>query len=73
MDTILKSSKINNAGAIQFFVGKPFDASEKDYSKYELGKTLILTSFIIDFAKHYNVSIDFICGKTKELNIKIKI
>ena len=36
MDTILKSSKINNAGAIQFFVGKPFDASEKDYSKYEL-------------------------------------
>lgn len=36
MDTILKSSKINNAGAVQFFVGKPFDASQKDFSKFEL-------------------------------------
>jgi hypothetical protein len=34
MDTILKSSKINNAGAVQFFVGKPFDASQKDFSKF---------------------------------------
>ena len=35
------------------------------YTRYELAENLILTSTLIDFAKHYNVSIDYICGKTK--------
>lgn len=36
MNLVLKSSIINSAGAIQFFVGKPFDASQKDFSEFEL-------------------------------------
>ena len=40
------------------------------YSKYERGETLILTSYIIEFAKHYNISIDWLCGKTKDSEIK---
>lgn len=45
------------------------NTDQSNYSRYELGKNLILTSLIIDFAKHYNVSIDGICGKTNKLYI----
>jgi len=31
----------------------------------KLGKVFIHTYPLIDFAKHYNVSIDYLCGKTK--------
>lgn len=44
-------------------ISKIINTDQSNYSKYELGKTLILTSLLIDFAKHYNVSIDKICGK----------
>lgn len=43
---------------------------QSNYSKYELGKILIHTYPLIDFAKHYNVSIDWLCGKTKDSAIK---
>lgn len=36
MNLVLESSKINNTGAVQFFVGKPFDASQKNFSEFEL-------------------------------------
>ncbi len=35
-----------------------------NYSRYELGKNLILTSLLIAFCKHYNISMDFICYET---------
>ena len=38
--------------------------------KYELGKFLIQTYPLVDFAKHYNVSVDWLCGKTKDSVIK---
>lgn len=38
---------------------------QSNYSKYELGKVLIHIYPLIDFAKHYKVSIDWICGKIK--------
>ena len=41
-----------------------------NYSKYELGKVLIHTYPLIDFARHYNISIDYLCGKTKDSVIK---
>lgn len=44
-------------------ISKIINTDQSNYSKYELGKTLILTSLLIDFAKHYNVSMDKICGK----------
>ena len=37
------------------------NVDQSNYSKYELGKILIHTYPLIDFAKHYNVSIDSIC------------
>ena len=42
---------------------------QSNYSKYETGKHLIITSLLIDFAKHYNVSIDGICNKINTFNI----
>lgn len=43
---------------------------QSNYSKYELGKILIHTYPLVDFAKHYKVSIDWLCGKTKDSVIK---
>ena len=37
---------------------------QSNYSKYELGKILIHTDPIIEFAKHYKVSIDWLVGRT---------
>lgn len=42
---------------------------QSNYSKYELGKILIHTYPLIDFAKHYKVSIDWLCGKVDSNNI----
>lgn len=43
---------------------------QSNYSKYELGKILIHTYPLVDFAKHYKVSIDWLCGKIKDSVIK---
>ena len=48
------------------------NTDQSNYSRYELSKNLILTSLLIDFAKHYKVSIDAICGKTKNEDMLIK-
>ena len=42
---------------------------QSNYSKYELGKILIHTYPLIEFAKHYNISIDWLCGKKENFNI----
>ena len=39
---------------------------QKTYSDYELGITRIPVDSLIILAKHYNVSMDFICGLTDE-------
>ncbi len=46
------------------------NVDQSNYSKYELGKVMINTYPLIEFAKHYKVSIDYICGKTKDSEIK---
>lgn len=43
---------------------------QSNYSKYEMGKILIHTYPLIEFAKYYNVSIDWLCGKTKDSKIR---
>lgn len=39
-------------------------------SRYENGHTLILTSFIYQYAKLFNVSTDYILGRSNEVKIK---
>lgn len=58
----LKDTRIK-AGDSQEDVAKIIGTTQSPYSKYELGKNTILTVFIIAFAKHYKVSIDWLCGK----------
>lgn len=41
------------------------NTSSSTISAYETGKTLILTSFAYELAVKFNISLDWICGKTK--------
>ena len=47
----------------QAYISNIIQTDQSNYSKYELGKTLILTNLITGFARNYNVSIDWLCGK----------
>ena len=51
-------------------VANIINVDQSNYSKCELGKMYIHTYALIEFAKHYKVSIDWLCGKTKDLEIK---
>lgn len=44
--------------------------NQSNYSNFELEKFLIQTYSLVDFAKYYNVSVDWLCGKTKDSVIK---
>lgn len=37
---------------------------------YESGKSMILTAFAYQICKKFNISIDYLCGKTKDSEIK---
>ena len=65
----LKKIRLENNDT-QEYIAKIIGTIQTNYSKYERGETLILISYIIEFAKHYNVSIDWLCGKTKDLKIQ---
>lgn len=65
----IKNTRIKNNDA-QENVAKTIGVDQSNYSKYELGKILIHTYPLIEFAKYYNISIDWLCGKTKDLEIK---
>lgn len=60
----LKEIRLKNNNT-QKQIAKIIKVDQSNYSKYESGKALIQTYSIIEFAKYYNVSIDWICGKTK--------
>ena len=43
-------------------------------SKYETGTNLILTSFLMEYAKYFNISVDYLVGRIdKQLLLKVKI
>lgn len=65
----LKDTRIKN-GDTQKTIAEKIKVDQSNYSKYELGKILIHTYPLIEFAKHYKVSIDYLCGKTKDSEIK---
>jgi len=60
----LRKTRIENNDSQQK-IAEIIKVDQSNYSKYELGKVFIHTYPLIDFAKHYNVSIDYLCGKTK--------
>ena len=65
----LKDIRIKNNDN-QAKIAEIIKVDQSNYSKYELGKILIHTYPLIDFARHYNISIDYLCGKTKDSVIK---
>ena len=76
-DKIDKSVLSNNLKEIrtknkhtQEKVANIINVDQSNYSKCELGKMYIHTYALIEFAKHYKVSIDWLCGKTKDSRIK---
>lgn len=50
----------------QELISNIIQADQSNYSKYELGKSKIHIYCLIEFAKYYHVSIDYLCGKTKD-------
>lgn len=65
----LKQIRIENNDT-QDYVANSIKVDQSNYSKYELGKILIHTYPLIEYAKLYNTSIDYICGKRKNSDIK---
>lgn len=65
----LKEIRTNNKHT-QDKVSNIINVDQSNYSKCELGKMYIHTYALIEFAKHYKVSIDWLCGKTTESKIK---
>ena len=65
----LKETRTKNKHT-QEKVANIINVDQSNYSKCELGKMYIHTYALIEFAKHYKVSIDWLCGKTKNLEIK---
>ena len=65
----LKETRLKHSDS-QSKISKVIKVDQSNYSKYELGKVLIHTYPLIDFAKHYKVSLDWLCGKTKDSVIK---
>lgn len=53
----------------QIELAKLLNTSQSNISSYESGKTLILTAFIFNFAKIFDVSLDYLTGRSP--NIKI--
>ncbi len=48
----------------QTFVASLLNVGQRTYCDYEFGKTRIPVDSLILLAKHYNVSMDYICGLT---------
>lgn len=65
----LKETRTKNKHT-QEKVANIINVDQSNYSKCELGKMYIHTYALIEFAKHYKVSIDWLCGKTEDSEIK---
>jgi len=58
----LELFRIQN-GLFQYQLAEFLNTSQSTISAYENGITLILTAFLYQIAKEYDVSMDFICGR----------
>lgn len=51
-------------------LAKELNTTSSTISAYETGKTLILTAFAYQIAKKYNISLDWLLGKSNNKSIK---
>ena len=65
----IKELRIKNK-LTQKELAKILNTTQSNISSYENGNTLILTAFLYNFAKHFNVSMDYICGRNNYIKIK---
>ena len=59
----LKEFRENN-NLTQEELAKQINTSHSTISAYESGKTMLLTAFTYDICKKYNISLDYLCGRT---------
>ena len=59
----IKEFRKNN-NLTQTLLAKEINTSHSTISGYENGKNMILTAFAYNIAKKYNVSLDWLCGRT---------
>lgn len=59
----LKEFRENN-NLTQEELAKQINTSHSTISAYESGKTMLLTAFAYDICKKYNISLDYLCGRT---------
>ena len=50
----------------QLQIAAMLHVGQRTYCDYELGRTRIPVDSLIELARFYNVSMDYICGLTKE-------
>ena len=67
----LKKIRLKN-NLKQAELAKILNTSQSNISSYENGKTLILTAFILNFAKYFNVSLDYLTGRCDTIKIMKK-
>ena len=61
----LKKIRLDN-NLTQENLASILNTTHSTISGYENGKTLILTSFAYQICKNYNISMDWLCGRTKK-------
>lgn len=57
-------------GLTQTVLAKKLGTTHSTISGYENGKNKILTAFAYNIAKEYNVSLDWLCGRTENSSLK---
>lgn len=63
----LREFRIEN-NITQMELAKLLNTTHSTISAYESGKTTILTAFAYEICKKYNISMDYLCGRTNAKN-----
>ena len=63
----LREFRIEN-NITQTELAKLLNTTHSTISAYESGKTTILTAFAYEICKKYNISMDYLCGRTNAKN-----